>query len=71
MSHELTKEFLQEIRLRVANDDSAWLIDQVLHLHYADIAEILDELSNEEAKYIYYLAEDEDLQADILMELDE
>jgi magnesium transporter len=71
MSHELTKEFLQEIRLRVTNDDSAWLIDQVLHLHYADIAEILDELSNEEAKYIYYLAEDEDLQADILMELDE
>ena len=67
MSHELTKEFLQEIRLRVANDDATWLIEQVLHLHYADIAEILDELSNEEAKYIYYLAEDEDLQADILM----
>jgi hypothetical protein len=42
MSHELTKEFLQEIRLRVANDDSAWLIDQVLHLHYADNSEILD-----------------------------
>lgn len=71
MSHELTKEFLQEIRLRVANDDATWLIEQVLHLHYADIAEILDELSNEEAKYIYYLVEDEDLQADILMELDE
>jgi magnesium transporter len=71
MSYELTKDFLQEIRLRVANDDALWLNEQVLHLHYADIAEILDKLSNEEAKYIYYLAEDEDLQADVLMELDE
>jgi len=71
MSHELTKEFLQEIRQHIANDDATWLVDHVLHLHYADIAEILDELSNEEAKYVYYLVEDEDLQADILMELDE
>jgi len=71
MSHQLTKDFLHEIRSRIANDDSSWLKEEVLHLHYADIAEILDELSNEEAKYVYYLVEDEDLQADILMELDE
>ena len=42
----------------------------MLELHYADVAEILDALSNEEAKYIYFLV-DEDTQADILMELDE
>lgn len=71
MSHVLTIAFLQEIRSQISTDNSAWLKDNVLHLHYADIAEILDKLSNDEAKYVYYLVEDEDLQADILMELDE
>jgi magnesium transporter len=42
----------------------------VLDLHYADVAEILDKLTNDEAKFIYFLV-DEDTQADILMELDE
>lgn len=42
----------------------------MLELHFADIAEILDKLSNEEAKYIYFQM-DEDLQADVLMELGE
>lgn len=71
MSHELSKEFLDELRLKIEANDSLWLQEHVLQLHYADIAEILDCLSNEEAKYVYYLVEDEDLQADILMELDE
>jgi len=71
MSPELTKELLQEIRLRIAQDDAIWLQEHVLQLHYADIAEILDQLTNEEAKYVYYLVEDEDLQSDILMLLDE
>ncbi len=71
MSPDLTKEFLQEIRSRIASDDTLWLKEHVLHLHYADVAEILDQLTNDEAKYVYFLVEDEDLQGDILMELDE
>jgi len=71
MSPDLTKEFLQEIRSRIASDDAPWLKEYVLHLHYADVAEILDQLTNDEAKYVYFLVEDEDLQGDILMELDE
>lgn len=71
MSPDLTKEFLQEIRSRIASDDAPWLKEHVLHLHYADVAEILDQLTNDEAKYVYFLVEDEDLQGDILMELDE
>jgi len=47
-----------------------WIQNNVLDLHYAEIAEILDELSNDEAKFLYFLV-DEDMQADILMELDE
>ena len=47
MSPELTKELLQEIRLRIAQDDAIWLQEHVLQLHYADIAEILDQLTND------------------------
>jgi magnesium transporter len=47
-----------------------WIREHILELHYADIAEILDMLSNEEGKYIYFQL-DEDVQADVLMELEE
>jgi magnesium transporter len=70
MRFTLTKDFLEILRQKIVEQDSLWVIENVLELHYADIAEILDALSNEEAKYIYFLV-DEDTQADILMELDE
>lgn len=70
MRFELTKEFLDHIRVSIVERDEAWLKEHVVGLHFADIAEILDELSNSEAKYIYYLL-DEDVQADVLMELEE
>jgi magnesium transporter len=67
---ELTKEFLDELRAKVAEQDGHWISEHILELHYADIAEVLDLLSNEEAKYIYFQLE-EDVQADVLMELEE
>ena len=70
MRFTLTKEFIELVRQKIVEQDSIWVKENVLELHYADIAEILDALSNEEAKYIYFLV-DEDTQADILMELDE
>jgi magnesium transporter len=70
MRFTLTKEFLEILRQKIVEQDSLWVKENVLELHYADIAEILDALTNEEAKYIYFLV-DEDTQADILMELDE
>jgi magnesium transporter len=70
MRFTLTKEFIELVRQKIVEQDSLWVKDNVLELHYADVAEILDALSNEEAKYIYFLV-DEDTQADILMELDE
>jgi magnesium transporter len=66
----LTKEFLELLRDKIAEQDLHWINDQVISLHYADIAEILDKLSMEEAKYVYFLL-DEELQADVLMELEE
>ncbi len=70
MRFELTKEFLEELRLEIKKQNSEWIIEKVLGLHFADIAEIIDELNNDQAKYIYYLL-DEDQQADVLMELEE
>jgi len=70
MRFELTREFIDQMRDAIAVSDIAWIDDNLLHLHFADIAEILDRLSSEEAKFVYYLF-DEDLQADVLMELDE
>jgi len=70
MRFELTKDFLELLREKIAEQDAIWIHENVLDLHYADIAEILDKLTNDEAKFIYFLV-DEDTQADILMELDE
>ncbi len=70
MRFELSKEFLENLRIKIAEQDTSWIRANVLELHFADIAEILDKLSNEEAKYIYFQM-DEDLQADVLMELGE
>jgi magnesium transporter len=70
MRFELNKEFLEKLREKIAAGDTAWISENVLELHYADIAEILDRLNNDEAKYVYFQM-DEEVQADVLMELDE
>ncbi len=70
MRFELNKEFLDILRDKIQEQDDAWIRGNILELHFADIAEILDRLSNEEAKYIYFQLE-EDAQADVLMELEE
>jgi magnesium transporter len=70
MRFELTKDFLDQLREKIAEQDVHWIREHILELHYADIAEILDMLSNEEGKYIYFQLE-EDVQADVLMEIEE
>jgi magnesium transporter len=70
MRFELTKDFIEQLRKAIQREDFTWIDEHVIGLHFADIAEILDELNSEQAKIIYYRL-DEDLQADVLMELDE
>lgn len=70
MRFELTKEFLDDLRLAIQTQNENWIKQHVTGLHFADIADLLDELTNDQAKYIYYLLE-EDVQADVLMELEE
>ncbi|MES2798603.1 MAG: magnesium transporter [Bacteroidota bacterium] len=70
MRFELSKEFLEELRIKVAEQDTSWIKEHVVELHFADIADILDKLSIEEARFLYFQLE-EDLKADVLMELEE
>lgn len=70
MRFELSKEFLEDLRSKIADQNVHWIKENILELHFADVAEILDKLSNEEAKYIYFQL-DEEVQADVLMELEE
>lgn len=70
MRFELTKDFLEALRDKISEKDLSWIKVHVFELHFADIAEILDTLSNDEAKYIYFELEEE-VQADVLMELEE
>jgi magnesium transporter len=70
MRFELTKEFIELLRHKIKEEDSSWIKENIFELHFADIAEILDKLTNEEAKYIYFQLEEE-TQADVLMELEE
>lgn len=67
---ELTREYLDNLREAVTSDDSVTAFKLTEELHPADIAEVFDELSIEEAKYIYLLFDGEKA-ADILVELED
>lgn len=70
MRFELTKDFLDELNLAISQGNEAWIKEHILELHYADIAEIMDNLTVDGAKAIYFNLS-EDTQADVLMELEE
>ena len=70
MQFELTKEYLDQLRDAIKIGDSDLVSKQIIDLHPADIAEILDEINFKEAKYIYQHLEEEKA-ADVLVELEE
>jgi len=70
MQFKLTKQFVENLKSKIQNRDEKWIQSNVFELHHADIADVLDELTNSEAKYVYYLV-DEEVQSDILMDLQE
>lgn len=67
---ELTREFIEQLRALIEQKNEEQLSEAIKELHPADIAEIYEELSIEEAKYLYFLLDD-DLAADVLIELEE
>lgn len=67
---EFTTEYLEQIRQIIASGDSQLAIQELEHLHPADIAELYQNLDLNEAEFLYKLL-DEETAADVLMQLDE
>ncbi|WP_298237392.1 magnesium transporter [uncultured Algibacter sp.] len=67
---ELTDELVDQVAQLIEVNDDKELNKLLNEFHYADIAEILDELNLEEAVYVIKLL-DSDTTSDILTELDE
>jgi len=70
MPFELTKELIEQIIVLIQQHDEKAILALLEDEHHADIAEVLDELSFDQATYIIKLL-DSDKTSDILMELDE
>ncbi len=70
MPFELTKEFIEEVRAVIKSGDENAASRILENLHSADIAEIYNALSIEEARFLYLLIEKEKA-ADVIAELDE
>lgn len=67
---KITKEFIEEIQEFVATGNRESIVQSLADLHEADIAEILDVISMDEAKFIFRLLDDE-MASNVLVELDE
>ncbi|MDO1513254.1 magnesium transporter [Maribacter confluentis] len=67
---KLTEELVHNIEQLIENRNDAELNTLFIDVHYADIAEIINELDDDEATYLIKLL-DSDKTSDILTELDE
>jgi len=67
---KLTEEFIAEIKQLIENHNDSGLESLLEGVHYADVAEIIDELKENEATYLIKLL-DSDKTSDTLAELDE
>ena len=67
---ELSKEIIQEISQLISNKKNKEIKKKVKEIHYADLAEIINELTFQESIYLIKLI-DSDKTSDVLTELDE
>ncbi len=70
MQFELTREYLEALNLAVKSNDTEKVLELIEGLHPVDIAEILEEQNTTSAHSFYQFLEEE-LAADVLIELDE
>ncbi len=70
MQFEISKAFIEKIEYLIEEQNNQELLSHLGDMHHADIAEILDELTLDEATYIIKLLDSEKT-AEILMEIDE
>ncbi|MEM5566582.1 magnesium transporter [Psychroserpens sp. AS72] len=67
---ELTDELIEQVELCIETNDDKELKRVLTEFHFADVAEILDELDLEDSVYVIKLL-DSETTSEILMELDE
>lgn len=70
MQFQLTTDYLEKVVQLIANKDRIALRQLLKDIHFADIAELLEELNSEEATYLIKSLESE-ITSEALMELDE
>jgi len=70
MSTKLTREYISELRSIIEVRDDRAVLEKLEALHPADIAEIYEGLSIDEARYLYLLLDPEKA-SDVLVELEE
>ncbi|MCA0152588.1 magnesium transporter [Winogradskyella sp. 2Y89] len=70
MQFQLTDELIENVEILVENNNDKELVKLLNEFHYADIAEILDELDLDDSIYVIKLL-DSETTSDILTELDE
>jgi magnesium transporter len=70
MSGELTREYISELRKIIEIRDDQAIMEKLVQLHPADIAEIYENISLEEATYLFLLL-DPQKASDVLVELEE
>lgn len=68
---ELTKEYFDNLIEIIENEDEQAAVELLEDLHAADIAELYNELTMEQAKFLFMLISDGDKAADVVAELDE
>ena len=70
MQFQITKDYLEKVVQLIANKDRTVLRQLLKDFHFADIAELLEELNSEEATYLIKSLESE-ITSEALIELDE
>lgn len=70
MSIELTRKYIDELKSIIAEKDDSAALAMMEELHPADIAELYENLSIDEATYLFLLLDPEEA-SDVLVELEE
>lgn len=70
MSFEITKDYILDLEQLIQDQKDDTIVQQLEEVHYADIAELVEELSHESGLYLIKLLDSEKT-SDVIAELDE
>ncbi|NQV77709.1 MAG: magnesium transporter [Lutibacter sp.] len=70
MQFEITQQYIHELQQLIAEQKNDALLNLLKEVHYADIAEIIEDLETEESIYLIKLLES-DVTSEVIAELDE